>query len=168
MRQKKNLVALTLAVGLGVVSSSGEARAQDRPRRGWCWGCCLHRSDRDWAAEAAALGVVGGAPALGFCGAVNGYETGVLHAPFPFPPHQTEGTTPEPPTANVPPQPSAAGTRALEGGPVLGGPPTQPGPAGILTTPMVPAPAPRPGLSPLPTTTTTPSGRTVGPSPGSP
>jgi hypothetical protein len=57
-------------------------------RADWRWGSCLcgcgdRRSPQEWAAEAAALGVKGGAPALGFCGSVTGYERGIVRVPYP-------------------------------------------------------------------------------------
>src|SRR5580700_4322668 len=57
-------------------------------RADWRWGSCLcgcgdRRSPQEWAAEAAALGVKGGAPALGFCGSVTGYERGIIRIPYP-------------------------------------------------------------------------------------
>ena len=78
----------------------------------WRWGSCLcgcrdRRSPQEWAAEAAALGVKGGAPALGFCGSVTGYERGVIRIPYP-----TDGTTANtvpmapPSSATLPPPPA--------------------------------------------------------------
>jgi hypothetical protein len=100
-------------------------------RADWRWGSCLcgckdRRSPQEWAAEAAALGVKGGAPALGFCGSVTGYERGIIRIPYPTvgsaammttdtvpvvsPP--SVGTLPPPPNPTPPaPAPQNSGSR---------------------------------------------------------
>jgi hypothetical protein len=73
------LIAASACVALLVPQH--EARAQNRRWRSCLCGCRDNKSPREWADEAAALGVKGGAPALGFCGSVTGYEAGVIRIP---------------------------------------------------------------------------------------
>lgn len=84
---KTSAVALTAATAVAcfLFAAAPQARAQN-----WHWCGCLRsvkgrHTSNDWAGEAAALGVVGGAPALGFCGSITGYEQGVIRVAFPTP-----------------------------------------------------------------------------------
>jgi outer membrane lipoprotein SlyB len=80
---KIRLILTTIAAGFGLFTMALNAKA-DHQR--WCsygLSCLSHRSSRDWAGEAASLGVIGGAPSLGFSGSVTGYEQGIIRVPFP-------------------------------------------------------------------------------------
>jgi hypothetical protein len=171
LRPKKRVVALaTISLGIGVLVSPIESSGQDRHR---CWWFSSRREREEYAAEAASLGVRGGAPAMGFPDAVVGLGRGVVRIPFP-PSGALTGASGGPssgsyetPGAIVPPQPAASGLQGpIGGGPIV----NEPKGASVPGAAVGPSTAPntKPGLSPLPTTTTSPSGHTVGPSPGSP
>jgi hypothetical protein len=171
LRPKRHVVAwATITVGIGVLVSPIESSGQDRHR---CWWFTSSRERDEYAAEAASLGVRGGAPLMGFPDAVVGLSRGIVRIPFPPSGALTKASDGPPtgayetPASGLPPQPAASGLQGpIGGGPVVNEPKgaNVPGAAIGPTT----APTARTGLSPLPTTTTSPSGRTVGPSPGSP
>jgi len=171
LRPKRRVVALaTISVGIGVLVSPIESSGQDRHR---CWWFSSSRERDEYAAEAASLGVRGGAPAMGFREAVVGLGPGIVRIPFPQNGVLTKASggpssgAYETPAASVPPQPAASALQGpIGGGPVVNEPKGASVPGAALGPST--APSTRTGLSPLPTTTTSPSGHTVGPSPGSP
>jgi hypothetical protein len=171
LRPKRGVVALaTIAVGLVILAAPDESRGQDRHR---CWWFLSSRERDEYAAEAASLGVRGGAPLMGFPEAIAGLGPGIVRVPFPTSASfsATSGGPSsgsyEAPAGNVPPQPAASGLPGTKGGgPVFNPPPAATGAGATLGPGTVPSA--KTGLSPLPTTTTSPSGRTVGPAHGSP
>jgi len=150
MWQPKIRVILTaIAVGAELFAVAGTAKA-DGPR----WRSCLRHRSSEWAAEAAALGVVGGAPALGYSGCITGYERGIFRVPFPAQPGEGVVTTPSgaPSEAILPPPPAAntapsAGVMMPPGGQGVGTPPGATGTAapssdgGPSTPPALAAPS---------------------------
>jgi len=163
LRSKSSLVALAMiTAGLVILAAPDESRGQDRHR---CWWFLSSRERDEYSAEAASLGLRGGAPSMGFPEAITGYGRGVVRVPFPE--RGASGGSNEAPAGNVPPAPAAAEIRGtIGGGPIINPPPATTG-AGAAIRPGT-APSSRTGLSPLPTTTTSPSSRTVGPARGSP
>ena len=134
------LVLTAASASFFLFATPPEARAQHLH---WCsclWGDKGHRSSRDWASEAASLGVVGGAPALGFSGCVTGYERGIIRVPFPTSSadSSTSGGGPVSssavPGGTVPPPPLPTSTTPPDG---RSAPPT-----GGLTVPTPPSPHP--------------------------
>jgi hypothetical protein len=101
------------AVGLASLALPASLMAQSRHWRS-CLCCKDGRTPKERAAEAAALGVVGGAPALGFCGSVTGYGQGVLRVPYPNTTSEVSNSVgippapPTPPAGTLPPPPSDA------------------------------------------------------------
>jgi hypothetical protein len=128
---KIRLILTAIAVGAELFAVAVPAKA-DGPR----WRSCLGHRSSEWAAEAAALGVVGGAPALGYSGCITGYELGIIRIPFPAQPAEGAVATPSgaPSGAIVPPPPAAnpgpsAGVMMPPGGQGVGTPPGAAAPA---------------------------------------
>lgn len=165
-RYRAGVGIATLAAGILALAVPSGAIAQERCGRCpiWCWS-----RDPAIAQQAAATGVIGGVPSMGFCGSIPGTSLGVYraNAPSPFYPPM-DGTHRV--TQYVPPAPVPSNSLgSIGGGPVVG-PPMKVPPAPIGAVPLSPprAPGVGSGLSPLPSTPSSPSGRTVGPSRGSP
>jgi len=166
IRYRAGACLATLFAGIVALALPAAAAAQQPCGRCpiWCWS-----RDPAIAQEAAATGVVGGLPSMGFCGSVPGTSLGVYRAITPSPYYPPMDGTHRV-TQYIPPAPIPSNSLGrIGGGPVVG-PPMKVPPAPIGAVPLVPPPAPgaSPGLSPLPGTTTSPSGRTVGPARGSP
>jgi hypothetical protein len=111
---------IAAAAGVAVLVPPQETMAQNRRWRCCLCGCGDNKTPKERADEAAALGVVGGAPSLGFCGSITGYELGVIRIPYSMMAASTAnaggtqaGSTPMSPAAVQPPPPPAA----MPGGP---------------------------------------------------
>jgi len=126
---------IAAAAGVAVFVPPQETKAQNRRWRCCLCGCGDNKTPKERADEAAALGVVGGAPSLGFCGSIAGYELGIIRVPYSMMAASTAnaggtqpGSTPMSPAAVQPPPPPTAM-------PSTGSPATPP-----ATAPPTPAP----------------------------
>jgi hypothetical protein len=123
MWRAKTIAPVMLA---GATLTAFFAIPRDLPAN-WRWGSCLcgcgdGRTRQEWAADAAALGVKGGAPALGFCRSVTGYEQGIIRIPYPAAGSADINAANLPAvsstaTGNVPPPPAPNSPSAQPGSP---------------------------------------------------